>query len=294
MALLGVSNEFLRVARVFSLPWHGHDVCFYSGAMRFAAVCLGVLLLGLACSDGAQDRGGATADSPGTESDEGSAPPSGAGDAAAACQVDSDCEAVASSCCECPTFALPFDDGVGGVCEDVMCDEPLACPAQEAVCGASGECELACSEIACELSCADGFVLDEADCAVCACAPATAEPECTGDDDCVQVVSDCCGCSRGGVDTAVPADEASSFQDGLGCTGDEVCPEVDVCDPDEIAVCSFGRCVLAVPELDPDDGGVEVCGTSDVPTCPEGSVCVLNPREHPMVAVAGLGVCEPL
>lgn len=246
----------------------------------------------LACSGSSTERASAGGESDG--------PPDGAGTAgddfapgAGSCVVDEDCEAVASSCCECPTFALPVAEGVGQVCEDVACEQPSTCSAVEAICGDEGSCVLACSPVVCDLSCSDGFVIDEGGCATCACADPGAAMGCEQNEDCLQVAADCCGCARGGQDTAVLAAEASGFVDGLGCTGSEVCPEVDACDPDVVPTCEFGQCLLVSPVL-MDPGEVPaVCGAPDAPTCPEGSVCVLNPRDYPMVAAAGLGACLP-
>ncbi|MBT8492484.1 MAG: hypothetical protein KJO07_05455, partial [Deltaproteobacteria bacterium] len=167
----------------------------------------------------------------------------GAGEAPpdASCFVDADCEPVASSCCECPTFALPVSDGVGAVCEDVGCDEVLECPAQQAICDSSGTCALACAEVSCDLSCANGFQLDAAGCSICACNAEPEAAECADDGDCTQVAADCCGCSRGGLDTAVPAADAGGFVDALDCDGSEVCPEVDVCSVTELPTCTYGR-----------------------------------------------------
>ncbi len=246
---------------------------------------LGVLLLLAACGS-SESRGFAAGDEalPALDAGAGAGAP-GAGQ----CVIDSDCEAVASSCCDCPTFALPVLDGVAGTCEDVTCTEPLSCAAQEAVCN-SGSCVLACSEVSCDVSCTNGFAVDEAGCAICACAAVDATLQCETSNDCQEVPADCCGCARGGKDTAVAATEASAFVDALGCGGNEACPEVDICDAEAVATCQFGRCLLVNPTLAADPE-VAVCGSSDAPTCPEGTACVLNPREHPMIAAAGLGAC---
>jgi len=245
------------------------------------------LLLLVAACDSSDSRGFGAGDSAETGTDPGAgAPAPGAGQ----CITDGDCEAVASSCCDCPTFALPVFDGVAGTCEDVTCNAPLDCPAQQAICDTSGTCVLACAEVSCDLSCSNGFALDEAGCATCACAAVDDTLQCETAADCQEVPADCCGCARGGKDTAVATTEAAAFIDALGCTGSEACPEVDICDAAAEPTCHFGRCLLVNPAL-ADDPGVAVCGATDSPTCPEGTACVLNPRAHPMVAAAGLGAC---
>jgi len=209
------------------------------------------------------------------------------------CFSDQECEAVASSCCDCPTFAISTAEGFSGACEDVMCDgEPAECPAREAICSSSGECILACSPVVCELSCADGFVVDESGCSVCACAEEPLGGECVDEVDCIKTAADCCGCARGGTDTAVPAAELEGFQAALGCDGSESCPEVDSCDASEVAACVLGQCTLVAAAADPDLVPT-LCGTAENPTCPDESDCVLNSRELPDFAALGVGVCTP-
>ena len=86
------------------------------------------------------------------------------------CSVDSDCEAAGLKCCDCPTYAVPARDpavqrvrgrDVPGV------DVPRQRPARRAT---AAQCVLACKPLACDLSCADGFMIDATGCEACACA----------------------------------------------------------------------------------------------------------------------------
>jgi hypothetical protein len=123
---------------------------------------------------------------------------------------------------------------------------------------------------------------------------------CGQDSDCVQVPADCCGCARGGVDTAVPAAEADGFLGGLGCPEDPDCPDVDVCDPALVPRCIGGSCQLGSPPTDwgedagtgLDPSGGVYCGTADYPPCPAGEVCCLNGAEYDDANSAGVGVCQ--
>ena len=209
------------------------------------------------------------------------------------CLVDSDCVAVASSCCECPGFALPTSSSWTDSCEDVQCPTP-ECGDVQATCR-EGACTLACRPIVCDEVCDSGFVVDAAGCLRCQCSPDAALPfECFLDEDCVQVPADCCGCARGGADTAVPA---GTSVDG-DCDDGVVCPEVDVCDPSASPQCQDGMCVLAVsPATQVPDGGSGpvgepmLCGTQAHPSCPDGFDCVLNDPSANDQATGGVGVC---
>ena len=107
-----------------------------------------------------------------------------------------------------------------------------------------------------------------------------------------RVAADCCGCERGGMATAVPADEADSFMEGLGCTSDVACPDVDVCDADDTPRCLGGRCMLEAGNGQSEPGVSIACGHPDLAPCPDGMQCVLN--SSPTDNAGGLGVCEPL
>ena len=203
-----------------------------------------------------------------------------------ACLVDRDCLLAGPSCCECPSFAVGSDSGWGDACEQVDCPAPTSCPALVARC-LDGVCTAACAPSTCDLSCPTGFAVDDAGCTTCACAGGGApQPTCQLDTDCVRAPADCCGCDRGGADTAVPADMLDGFVDGLGCTGNESCPGVSTCDPGDEPRCTGGQCVLT------DGGGAtpptDACGRADLPPCPSGTVCVINAED----AEAGTGRCE--
>lgn len=220
------------------------------------------------------------------------------GPVAAECVTADDCVLAASTCCGCPDFAMP-DLGWQDGCEVVECPSPDPDPADPQGAGCApvvaacdrGTCTVACALVACDLTCADGFVMDDAGCLRCACAGAE-DPvsECVDDAECVRVPADCCGCARGGADAAAPADEADSRVDQLDCPADPAdaaCPEIDVCDPTLAPRCVAGRCTLAGPP--PASDGL--CGAPDLAPCPDGTVCVLNADEG--ATRAGLGTCRP-
>ncbi len=230
-----------------------------------------------------------------------------------ACEQDTDCTPAGSSCCECPTYALPASSGWADSCEDVSCDPATGCPDTRAVC-AGGSCVLQCTPIRCDVTCAGGFAADEFGCLVC---PASSEdctpisgpaPGCQLDSDCVQVPADCCGCARGGADTAVPAGEVDDFLGGFECGDTQSCPEVDICDPDLVPRCIAGTCQLGAQPGDyngdagtgcdgdagcNDLGLLQFCGTPDYPPCPDGQVCILNDPEANEASLSGVGVCQP-
>lgn len=213
----------------------------------------------------------------------------------AECELAIDCVAAGSTCCECPTFAVSAASGYEEACADVSCDPaPTGCALTEPACN-GGRCELVCVQVATEMSCADGFARDDFGCLIDVCAdPGTSTAECDGDEDCVQVPADCCGCARGGSDTAVPAGTEDDYDDGLACPPDPSCPGVDVCDPDSEPRCIGGSCRLAAPPSDPgeDDQPSVLCGTADTPPCPDGQVCVLNHPDAGDATQLGAGSCQ--
>jgi hypothetical protein len=216
--------------------------------------------------------------------------PNGSG--AAECAGDADCVAAASTCCECPSFALPASSGWKSACDAVMCpaDAP-ACDEVKASCD-HGTCTLACAAIACDLSCDGGFAIDAAGCQVCACAPPPVANamSCLSDGDCAEVRADCCGCKQGGADTAVPVAEVAAHDAALMCPTTPACPGVDVCVPGAAPRCDRGTCVLS----DAAPGDVlppGACGRPDLPACPTGLRCLLNASAD--AAMAGVGVCAP-
>lgn len=212
------------------------------------------------------------------------------------CQVASDCVLAASTCCECPAFAVPSGGGYDAGCEDVDCGARGLCPAVEAVCD-EGQCLMICSPVITDKLCSFGFQVDEGGCLVneCASGPTGLSPECEIDTDCVQVPADCCGCAAGGLDKAVPQDQADAEEDGLNCPVDPACPDIDVCNQDESAQCIAGSCALTAsnggPMQDPPPEEVVLCGTPDLPTCGDGSTCVLNGISANEATTLGVGSC---
>ena len=204
------------------------------------------------------------------------------------CSVAADCVLAAPSCCACPSYALPIGSGFADACDGVECPSPpLGCAPLVARCD-EGACVAACMPAACELSCPTGFAADASGCLACACAP-TPAGECAVDTDCERVPADCCGCERGGQDTAVPAVRAGEHLADLMCGGTESCPGVSTCDGAEPR-CQLGRCVLAAPITDPG-GPPGACGRPDLPPCPPGEACVLNESDE--AGPLGVGVCRP-
>jgi hypothetical protein len=209
----------------------------------------------------------------------------------AECASDADCVGAASSCCMCPTFALPASSGWGAACAQTACDPAPSCAEVRPACE-QGACVLACAPLACALSCAGGFAVDAAGCEVCACAAAdNAPPECTVDADCAEVPADCCGCAKGGAEAAIPAADVAAHAAALMCPPQPACPGVDVCTPGTAARCEAGRCALDEPgaQLPPLPAGA--CGRPDLPACPAGQICTLNTSEA--AETAGVGVCAP-
>lgn len=209
----------------------------------------------------------------------------GSGAAPAECQLDSDCAAVGAKCCDCPSFAVPVDAPSNAACDDVPCVPAPSCPDNvRAACDPAGQCTLVCAAMACSTSCAAGYAMDPDGCLTCTCADVTST-QCAVDSDCVRTRADCCGCMRGGSDTAVPAADQASFDLGLSCPADPACPSVDTCEPDTLPRCIQGGCVLttATPP--------GACGTSALPPCPTGQVCTINASDA--ATMQGIGVCRP-
>jgi hypothetical protein len=242
-----------------------------------------VVLVALASGCGqAFDAGGALPDD-----DRGS----GGEAPAAECTAAEDCVLAAATCCECPSFAVPADSDYADACDAVACPPPVDCPAVEATCGAAG-CELSCSPVVTAQTCPAGFERDALGCLIDVCAASgdgSAPAACTVAADCVKVAADCCGCARGGDDTAVAAAEADDFTASLGCTGAESCPEVDTCEAGAEPTCVAGRCALV--DSDGDGQLVAFCGTPDYPACPAGTACVLNGTSKDAAAL-GVGSCQ--
>jgi hypothetical protein len=159
-----------------------------------------------------------------------------------------------------------------------------------------GQCVLACTPIECDLTCANGFLVDSSGCLTCECAPPSANacsPAMTGPDACIEVPADCCGCARGGKDIAILSSQAAAFQASLNCPAQPQCPETNACNANLQATCSDTRCELLDPSsqpanecgvappgcvLDPIDGTLGGFGQVDcaAANCPAGEVCFIN------------------
>jgi hypothetical protein len=247
--------------------------------MRFAWLPLFVLLA--ACPGALEDRA-ATGDDDGNGSGSGS----GAGNLPSECFRASDCAPAGPTCCDCPTHAVPISAPAHKACANVDCPTPPSCGSpMEATCK-MGQCELVCSAVQCDAaSCADGFATDGNGCLTCACAMPTAT-ECSQDSECARVRADCCGCTLGGKDTAVPASQAAGFDAALNCPTNPSCPGINTCAPELAARCVAGECTLVSGSLPPD-----ACGRPDLPACPSGSVCTVNANDP--ATMQGVGVCLP-
>jgi hypothetical protein len=212
---------------------------------------------------------------------------SGSGSAAPGeCAIDTDCALAATTCCACPTFAVSVTDPAHAACADMQCP-PSSCTNNVRATCELGACTIACVALACPAqSCASGFAVDATGCLSCACdAGAT---ECTIDSDCARVPADCCGCTRGGRDTAVPNSLVAQHDAALGCPAQPQCPGVDTCAPDLAPRCVRGSCELVsgTGALPPN-----ACGRADLPACPTGMVCTVN--SDAVATMQGVGVCLP-
>lgn len=214
--------------------------------------------------------------------DDGNAPEPGT--TRAYCNDDLDCELAARTCCECPTFALGASDPKLDACSDVDCPPMQStCSRIHAVCERN-VCAVACEPLAVTRDCTAGFASDPAGCLVDACAQPTT-PMCGKDSDCVETRADCCGCERGGNNTAVPAQTRASYDEALGCAGGESCPEVSTCVAGETPQCAQGKCQLIAGPLPGD-----ACGRPDLAPCAAGKVCTINASDP--ATKHGVGVCR--
>ncbi|HUJ59308.1 MAG TPA: hypothetical protein VLX92_12470 [Kofleriaceae bacterium] len=198
------------------------------------------------------------------------------------CMVDQDCVAMGAKCCDCPSYAVPADDPTYVACQGVAC--PMnQCPDDvQPTCSVDQQCVLTCIQITCEATCADGFALDGNGCLSCNCAE-VATRSCEVDTDCARTRADCCGCARGGSDTAVPVDDVAAYDASLMCPPSPACPSVDSCEPGLEPRCIQGACELTLPTPP------QACGRTDLPACPSGQSCVLNVDET--ATMQGVGVC---
>ncbi len=202
---------------------------------------------------------------------------SGSGGAGTECAVDGDCALAAAKCCDCPAFAVPTSDPADKACGGILCP-PSSCPMNvEAVCTA-GTCTLACVPIAVTQSCPGGYAIDPTGCLEDACADYPQPVACTVDTDCVRTRADCCGCLRGGMDTAVPAADQAAFDASLNCPAQPQCPMTDTCAPNLLARCIEGMCELTTATP----------ANSCTGTCATGT-CTIN--VDATATMQGLGVC---
>jgi hypothetical protein len=235
-----------------------------------------ILLVALsACSDSQLDAQGF-----GGGDDEGG----GSGAAAPECGTANDCAFGAAKCCDCPTYAAPKSDPTINACAGMTCPGST-CPQNIQLACNAGRCELECAPMQCDLSCGDGFVVDANGCLTCACAEVTSR-SCTADQDCVETPADCCGCAKGGHDTAVLAADVAAYEAGLNCPANPSCPGNNTCDAAEGPACVEGGCELVAP------APANACGRADLPACGTGEECVVN--ADPTATAHGLGVCQPL
>lgn len=198
------------------------------------------------------------------------------------CDDDSDCVAVGATCCGAPSYAVNRDDPSYRACAGVSCPDPEMGSDVAAVCSAAQQCELACPPTETELACVDGFDRSTGGCLVASCA--VRDAQCTLDSECVRTREDCCGCARGGRDTAVPASQRAAFDAALGCDDEPACPGIDSC-TDELPTCAQGRCDL-LPPLP-----VGACGRRDLPSCAPSETCMLNIND--VANLHGVGICTP-
>lgn len=220
-------------------------------------------------------------EAPAQEDDMGAGSGSGA-PANLQCREDSDCVPAAATCCECPTFATRADDPGAASCSEVECGE-LECAATASAVCTNGSCALACAPLACETSCPDGYARDPNGCLTCACAPVV-EDGCEADSDCARTAGDCCGCARGGIDVAVPAGTEQAYQNMLGCSGEEPCPDVNTCRSGDAPQCVQGSCALVGPLP------AGACGRPDLPSCGAGATCTVNANDQ--ADMHGVGICQ--
>lgn len=199
------------------------------------------------------------------------------------CAVDGDCVGGAVRCCDCPAFAVPAASPSARACAEVACPNQH-CPRNVRAACESGRCVLACVAMECRQSCLSGYAADASGCLTCACAPLA--DGCRSPADCVEVRADCCGCKRGGRETAVLREDAPAYEAALRCSEAPLCPAIDTCDPALSPQCYQGRCALAVGAALP----AKACGRLDLAPCRPDEVCVVNGPD-PRVNEQGLGLC---
>ena len=223
----------------------------------------------------------------GAYADDGAGGGSGSNGSPQACNVDNDCATAAATCCDCPAFAVNVHDPSHRACGGVSCPGQTSCPDNVRAACDNGFCALVCNQLVCAASCPAGYEIDaNTGCLSCACA--AVEPGgCMVDGDCVETRDDCCGCHRGGRDTAVLASQLGAYDASLGCGSSPYCPAVDACESGAAPHCIQGRCELAVSSGPPP----MACGRDDLPACAPGYQCTVN--DNPAASLLGVGVCVP-
>ncbi len=202
----------------------------------------------------------------------------------AECRRDDDCVAAGTKCCDCPEFAVPESDASHRACDGVTCHDKH-CPHNVRAACDEGRCVLACVPMECEASCLFGYATDRSGCLTCQCTQPV-QTGCLVASDCVQVRGDCCGCARGGHDTAVLRRDAPDHDERLRCPAAPQCPAANTCDEAEEPQCIRGMCALTTAERLPPNA----CGRADLPPCERGEVCVVN-GPNMRVNEEGVGLC---
>lgn len=228
------------------------------------------------------------------------------------CVTDDQCVLAGASCCSCPSYAVAADDPGVDACGGVECPMPV-CPTNLRASCVQGSCAMTCQPLQCDLTCDNGFAIDANGCLTCTCAVTYGSDDTSGSDvphacgsdaDCREVEADCCGCARGGSDTAADARDVAALQASLACPSDPLCPGNDTCDADAALRCVAGRCFLLPtadqtvpafacgrPDLHP--AGYDSNGTP-IPGCPTFAgqapeVCTINALAT--ANAQGIGVC---
>jgi hypothetical protein len=277
-------------------------------SLRLAFLAALAVAFAAACSSSDSDSGSASAGDAGAgeggdgsgEEGGGGEPPTSPPPSESVCSLPDECVAVSSICCECPTFAVAADSPFAEACDQVDCDPPQDCPQVEAACVES-QCQLICSTIEATMVCPNGFERDTFGCLIDSCRDDPGEFfSCQEDGDCTEVPADCCGCKRGGANTAVAVELVDAYIESLDCKPDPSCPDVNVCESGLVPRCVAQTCTLGPTGDggdDGDDGSGEpenFCGTPDLPTCPRGQVCVLNHPDAGDATRMAVGSCVPV
>jgi hypothetical protein len=79
--------------------------------------------------------------------------------------------------------------------------------------------------------------------------------DCKKDTDCIAVADDCCPCSQGGKQRAIPKKEKDSYEKDRKkrCAADTACTDVMSSDPtcSQVPTCGAGICELGEPSASP-------------------------------------------